>query len=280
MNSSSIESEIISIPSEFSNDPSLNNKSICDFKLTKKIGEGTFGTVRLGVNIQTGEEVAIKILEKVKILQLEDKTRVEREIKILKCLRHANIVQLYSVLQTDKSIYLIMEYIHGKELFDYIIENGKLNELEACKFYQQIISGIEYLQKLKIVHRDLKPDNIMIDGNGYLKLIDFGTAKFIKDYTNTIIGTPHYMAPEVLSGKGYSFSCDYWSIGVIAFEIFYHKYPFGAEATEAMEIYNDIMYSNFKFPFKNDMFEHLNHFIEAMLTKNVNKRPILCRKIS
>ena len=143
MNSSSIESEIISIPPEVSNAPSLLNKSVCDFKLTKKIGEGTFGTVRLGVNIQTGEEVAIKILEKVKILQLEDKTRVEREIKILKCLRHANIVHLYSVLQTDKSIYLIMEYIHGKELFDYIIENGKLNELEACKFYQQIIKGIE-----------------------------------------------------------------------------------------------------------------------------------------
>ena len=163
MNASSIESEIISIPPEVSNAPSLLNKSVCDFKLTKKIGEGTFGTVRLGVNIQTGEEVAIKILEKVKILQLEDKTRVEREIKILKCLRHANIVHLYSVLQTDKSIYLIMEYIHGKELFDYIIENGKLNELEACKFYQQIISGIEYLQKLKIVHRDLKPENLLLD---------------------------------------------------------------------------------------------------------------------
>ena len=109
--STSNEIQTITIPPESS---SKETKSHCSFTLTKKLGEGTFGTVRLGINVETGEQVAVKILEKVKILQLEDKTRVENEIKILKCLRHANIVHLYSVVQTDTAIYLIIEYIHGK----------------------------------------------------------------------------------------------------------------------------------------------------------------------
>ena len=121
MNNKIISSFHISKPN-FTQRPSLNQE-IGDYILKHTIGEGAFSKVKLAVHKPSNNIVAIKILEKVKILQLEDKTRVEREIKILKCLRHANIVHLYSVLQTDKSIYLIMEYIHGKELFDYIIEN-------------------------------------------------------------------------------------------------------------------------------------------------------------
>lgn len=124
--------------------------------------------------------------------------------------------------------------------------------------------------------RAMKPNNdIKIDSSN----IDASTAKLVKDYTNTIIGTPNYMAPEILAGKGYAFSCDYWSIGVVAYEIFYHKFPFGTETSEIMEIYNDIMYSNFKFPFENEIFSKLNKFIEAMLTKTVNKRPCSLSKI-
>ena len=274
MNSSSIESEIISIPSEVSNDPSLNNKSICDFKLTKKIGEGTFGTVRLGVNIQTGEEVAIKILEKVKILQLEDKTRVEREIKILKCLRHANIVQLYSVLQTDKSIYLIMEYIHGKELFDYIIENGKLNELEACKFYQQIISGIEYLQKLKIVHRDLKPENLLLDTKTKdLKIVDFGLSNIYGASKNYMLksacGSPCYAAPEMLNGKEYKAPpIDIWSSGIILYAMLCGYLPFEDENNE--ELYKKIC--NGKFSIPPFISEPARDLIKKILTTEPNHR--------
>ena len=128
-------------------DNEIPHSQICDFILKDKIGEGTFGIVRLGINKQTNEKVAIKIMEKEKIFQYEDKTRVEREIKILKCLHHPNIIHLYNVIQTEKSIYLIMEYITGKELFDYITSKKKLEEIEACKFYQQIISGIEYIYK-------------------------------------------------------------------------------------------------------------------------------------
>ena len=141
--------EILSIPPEGItiadiNDSEQREKIMCDFTIKQVIGEGTFATVRLAVNKQTEEQVAIKIMEKSKIVQKEDKVRIEREIKVLKNLRHPNIVHLYSVIQTDEKIYLIMEYVKGKELFDYIVMKKKLSESESCLFYQQIISGKIY----------------------------------------------------------------------------------------------------------------------------------------
>ena len=123
---------------------------ICEFIIKEKLGEGGFGSVRLGINKQTGEKVAIKILEKSKLTRYEDRIRINREIEILKKVKHPNIVQLYSVIQTDKQIFLIMEYIKGQELYQYILLKKKLSEEEACFYFQQIISGIEYLHKLKI----------------------------------------------------------------------------------------------------------------------------------
>ena len=160
------EEEILSIPPEDVtniNTPEQKEKVMCDFIIKQVIGEGTFATVRLAVNKQTGEQVAIKIMEKNKIVQKEDRVRIDREIKVLKNLRHPNIVHLYSVIQTEEKIYLIMEYVKGKELFDYIVMKKKLSENEACLFYQQIISGIEYLHKIKYVHRDIKPENLLIN---------------------------------------------------------------------------------------------------------------------
>ena len=247
--STSNEIQTITIPPESS---SKETKSHCSFTLTKKLGEGTFGTVRLGINVETGEQVAVKILEKVKILQLEDKTRVENEIKILKCLRHANIVHLYSVVQTDTAIYLIMEYIHGKELFDYIIENRKLDELEACKFFQQIISGVEYLHKLKVVHRDLKPENLLLDTKTKdLKIVDFGLSNLYKNTKNQMLksacGSPSYAAPEMLNGKEYKAPpVDIWSSGVILYAMLCGYLPFEDDDNE--ELYKKICSGKFTIP--------------------------------
>ena len=127
------EEEILSIPPEDVadiNESQLKDKIMCDFKIKQVIGEGTFATVRLAENRQTGEQVAIKIMEKSKIVQEEDKIRIDREIKVLKNLRHPNIVHLYSVIKTDEKIYLMMEYVKGKELFDYIVMKKKLSESE------------------------------------------------------------------------------------------------------------------------------------------------------
>ena len=150
-------------------------KNLGQFILGDKIGEGTFGIVRLATHILTGEKVAIKILDKRKITEDVDKEHVEREIKILKMLRHTNIVHLFYVIQNSTSISLIMEYSSGKDLFDYLAAKKRLSEMEACGLFQQLISGLDYLHKLKVAHRDLKPENLLLDHeHKNIKLVDFG----------------------------------------------------------------------------------------------------------
>jgi 5'-AMP-activated protein kinase catalytic alpha subunit len=130
--------------------------------------------VKLGIHTLSQEKVAVKILEKSKIADTADVERVARELHILKLIRHPNIIQLYEIVETKTALYLIMEYASGGELFDYIVANTRLKETMACKFYLQIISGIEYIHKLNIVHRDLKPENLLLDYNNDLKIVDFG----------------------------------------------------------------------------------------------------------
>ena len=139
------------------------------------------------------------------------------------------------------------------------------------RFYISFLYVIlDYLNSKGIAHRDLKPENIMINTQGYLQLIDFGTAKKIKDFTSTIIGTAYYISPEILSGKGYSYSCDYWSVGIIAFEIYYNYYPFGNEASDPMEVYEEVLKKDLSLPYNGDA--SVNSFIKAALNKKISKR--------
>ena len=224
-------------------------KNIGQFILGEKLGEGTFGVVRLATHILTGEKVAVKILEKRKILEEADVTRIEREIKILKMLHHNNIVQLYSVTQTSTTIYLIMEYASGKELFDYIIFKKRLPEIEACKFYQQILSGIEYLHKLRVVHRDLKPENLLLDSKKDLKIADFGLSNLYpnNELLKTACGSPCYAAPEMINGKEYKgHLVDIWSSGIILFAMICGYLPF--EDADNDVLYRKITEGRFSIP--------------------------------
>jgi len=128
-----------------------------------------------------------------------DIERVTREIHILRRTRHPNIIQLYDIIETKKQLFLIMEYAMNGELFDYIVKKQKLSEKEACRFFQEILSGIAYIHKLAIVHRDLKPENLLLDFNNSLKIIDFGLSNTYKDgeTLKTACGSPCYAAPEV-----------------------------------------------------------------------------------
>ena len=123
-------------------------KNIAQFSMGEKLGEGTFGVVRIATHILTGERVAVKVLDRARIREQADKTRIEREIEILKKLHNSNIIHLYSVINTNYTLYLVQEYASGKELFEYIISKKKLSDNEACKYFQQIISGVEYIHKL------------------------------------------------------------------------------------------------------------------------------------
>ena len=231
----------------------LNTEEIiCDFIIKEKLGEGAFGSVRLGVNKQTGEKVAIKIYEKSKLNRYQDKKRLEREIEILKKVKHPNIVQLYSVIETERQILLIMEYIKGQELFQYILIKKRLPEDEACFYFQQIISGIEYLHNLKIVHRDIKSENILIEQNtNIIKIIDFGFSNTYgdkdKETLTTACGSPFYAPPEMLRGESYKGGgVDIWSVGVVLFAMICGYLPFEGEKNS--ELYKKIIEGKFSIP--------------------------------
>lgn len=181
------------------------SKNIGQYVLGRTIGEGTFGKVKIGTHNLTNEKVAVKILEKERIKDIADIERVAREIHILKLIRHPNIIQLYEIIETPVKLFLIMEYASGGELFDYIVTQHRVKEPEACKFFQQILSGIEYIHKLGIVHRDLKPENLLLDDNKNIKIVDFGLSNTYKDNEtlNTACGSPCYAAPEMIAGKEY-----------------------------------------------------------------------------
>ena len=173
--------------------------------------------------------MAVKILEKRKIVEDSDVLRVTREIDILKMIRHPNIIQLFEIIETPKQLFLIMEYVSGGELFDYIVKKQKLKEVEACKFFQQIICGIEYLHELGIVHRDLKPENLLLDYQRKIRLVDFGLSNTYKqgETLKTACGSPCYAAPEMIKGEAYFGSrVDIWSCGVILFAMVAGYLPF------------------------------------------------------
>ena len=241
----------------------INRKYIGQFVLGEKLGQGTFGIVVLGTHQITGEKVAVKILDKEKILQETDKSRLEREIKILKKMRHNNIVHLYDVKETPTSLYIIMEYICGRELFEYIIYNKRLSEIEACKLYQQIISGIEYLGKIKVVHRDIKPENLLLDNQNNIKIVDFGLSNSYpkNELLTTACGSPCYAPPEMINGeKYYGLKADIWSSGIVLFAMLCGYLPF--EEADNEKLYKKITAGKFKTPsFLSDSAKDILHQI-------------------
>ena len=274
-----LEEEIISIPSEdYPNvkDQELKEKISCDFIIKEKIGEGTFSTVKLAINRQTGEKVAIKIMEKSKMIYEEDKNRLEREIEVLKIIRHPNLIHLYSVLKKDDTIYLIMKYIKGIELFDYIVNKTKLTEKEACMFFQQIISGIEYLHKIKYIHRDIKPENILInEDTKELIIVDFGLCNSYsnsnKDLLTSACGSPSYAAPEMLNGEKYRGPpVDIWSCGVVLYAMLCGYLPFEDEDNNNDALYDKICEGKFEIP--NYISEKARDLLNKILTTDPKKR--------
>lgn len=202
------------------------------YTLGPTLGTGTFGKVKIGEHQLTKHKVAIKILNRQKIRTLDVVGKIRREIQNLKLFRHPHIIKLYQVISTPTDIFMIMEYVSGGELFDYIVKNGKLQEHEARRFFQQIISGVDYCHRHMIVHRDLKPENLLLDHNRHVKIADFGLSNMMLDgeFLRTSCGSPNYAAPEVISGKLYAGpEVDIWSCGVILYALLCGTLPFDDE---------------------------------------------------
>ncbi|XP_052189586.1 SNF1-related protein kinase catalytic subunit alpha KIN10-like [Diospyros lotus] len=202
------------------------------YKLGKTLGIGSFGKVKIAEHVLTGYKVAVKILNRRKIRNMEMEEKVRREIKILRLFMHPHIIRLYEVIETPTDIYVVMEYVKAGELFDYIVEKGRLQEDEARNFFQQIISGVEYCHRNMVVHRDLKPENLLLDSKYNVKIADFGLSNIMRDghFLKTSCGSPNYAAPEVISGKLYAGpEVDVWSCGVILYALLCGTLPFDDE---------------------------------------------------
>lgn len=208
-----------------------NRMRIGQYNLIKSIGVGSFGKVKLAVHSITGQKVALKIINRKKIASLDMAGRVKREIQYLKLLRHPHIIKLYEVIVTPTDIIMVIEYAGG-ELFNYIVEKGKMGEDDGRRFFQQIICAVEYCHRHKIVHRDLKPENLLLDDNNNVKIADFGLSNIMTDgdFLKTSCGSPNYAAPEVISGKLYAGpEVDVWSCGVILYVMLCGRLPFDDE---------------------------------------------------
>lgn len=222
---------------------------LSSYTIIKDLGEGTFGKVKLGIHNPTKEKVAIKVLEKEKIMDEGDRERISREIQILKILRHPNIIQLYEIIEDESKLYLITEFACGGELFDYIVAQQRVKEIEASKFFQQITDGIEYIHKLNIVHRDLKPENLLLDEKMNIKIVDFGLSNLYREgaLLKTACGSPCYAAPEMIAGKKYKgLMVDIWSSGVILFALICGYLPFDDNDTQML--YKKIMKGEYSIP--------------------------------
>ena len=208
---------------------SSESKILLNYKIIKNIGKGNFSTVKLAMDKETSEKIAIKILDKVKIKNKHDMERIEREISMVKKIAHLNIAKVFDIKEDDSKYYIIMEYCEKGELFNLILEKRKLNEEESAYYFYQIINGLEHIHQNNIIHRDLKPENLLLTKNNILKIIDFGLSNYNTENNllSTPCGSPCYASPEMISGEKYNgFTSDIWSTGIILYAMIYGYLPF------------------------------------------------------
>ncbi|KAL3321312.1 protein kinase, AMP-activated, alpha 2 catalytic subunit [Cichlidogyrus casuarinus] len=222
---------------------------IGNYIIGETLGAGSFGKVKAGVHKSTKTPVAVKIVNRDKIKTLDVAGKLRREIQNLRLFRHPHIIKLYQVISTPTDIFMIMEYVSGGELFDHIVSSVKLPEKDARKFFQQIISGVDYCHRHKVVHRDLKPENLLLDSKQNVKIADFGLSNMMQDgeFLRTSCGSPNYAAPEVISGKLYAGpEVDVWSCGVILYALLCGTLPFDDENISSL--FNKIKQGYFYVP--------------------------------
>ncbi|XP_015010051.2 serine-rich adhesin for platelets isoform X2 [Drosophila erecta] len=199
------------------------------FDIIKKLGQGTYGKVQLGINKETGQEVAIKTIKKCKIEAEADLVRIRREVQIMSSVYHPNIIHIYEVFENREKMVLVMEFAAGGELYDYLSERKVLTEEEARRIFRQVATAVYYCHKHKICHRDLKLENILLDEKGNAKIADFGLSNVFDDQRllGTFCGSPLYASPEIVEGTPYQGpEVDCWSLGVLLYTLVYGSMPF------------------------------------------------------
>ncbi|XP_027004840.1 MAP/microtubule affinity-regulating kinase 3 isoform X3 [Tachysurus fulvidraco] len=246
---------------------------IGNYRLLKTIGKGNFAKVKLARHILTGREVAIKIIDKTQ-LNPTSLQKLFREVRIMKILNHPNIVKLFEVIETEKTLYLVMEYASGGEVFDYLVAHGRMKEKEARAKFRQIVSAVQYCHQKHIVHRDLKAENLLLDADMNIKIADFG---FSNEFTlgnklDTFCGSPPYAAPELFQGKKYDGpEVDVWSLGVILYTLVSGSLPFDGQNLK--ELRERVLRGKYRIPFY--MSTDCENLLKRFLVLNPIKRGTL-----
>ncbi|XP_010478282.1 PREDICTED: CBL-interacting serine/threonine-protein kinase 18-like [Camelina sativa] len=245
-----------------------NNILMGKYELGKLLGHGSFAKVYLAQNIKSGDKVAIKVIDKEKIMKSGLVAHIKREISILRRVRHPYIVHLFEVMATKTKIYFVMEYVRGGELFNAVAK-GRLPEETARRYFQQLVSSVSFCHGCGVYHRDLKPENLLLDDKGNLKVSDFGLSAVAEQLRqdglcHTFCGTPAYIAPEVLTRKGYDAAkADVWSCGVILFVLMAGHVPFYDK--NIMVMYKKIYKGEFRCPrwFSSDLVRLLTRLLDT-----------------
>ncbi|XP_070778558.1 serine/threonine-protein kinase MARK1 [Enoplosus armatus] len=241
-----------------------------NYRLLKTIGKGNFAKVKLARHALTGREVAIKIIDKTQ-LNPTSLQKLFREVSVMKILNHPNIVKLFEVIETEKTLYLVMEYASGGEVFDYLVAHGRMKEKEARAKFRQIVSAVEYCHQKRIVHRDLKAENLLLDADMNIKIADFG---FSNEFTlgsklDTFCGSPPYAAPELFQGKKYEGpEVDVWSLGVILYTLVSGSLPFDGQNLK--ELRERVLRGKYRIPFY--MSTDCENLLKKLLVLNPGKR--------
>eukprot|EP00092_Neocalanus_flemingeri_P020500 GFUD01022207.1.p1 GENE.GFUD01022207.1~~GFUD01022207.1.p1 ORF type:complete len:796 (+),score=142.60 GFUD01022207.1:479-2866(+) len=243
------------------------------YRLLKTIGKGNFAKVKLAKHIPTGKEVAIKIIDKTQ-LNPGSLQKLFREVRIMKTLDHPNIVKLFQVIETEKTLYLVMEYASGGEVFDYLVLHGRMKEKEARAKFRQIVSAVQYCHQKKIIHRDLKAENLLLDSEMNIKIADFGFSnEFVPgNKLDTFCGSPPYAAPELFQGKKYDGpEVDVWSLGVILYTLVSGSLPF--DGSTLRELRERVLRGKYRIPFY--MSTDCENLLKKFLVLNPTRRASL-----
>lgn len=251
--------DVVSSPSANSNSkpeaPDRSDHPVEEFyDLQEELGKGGFSIVRKAINKSTGDAVAIKFIDKKMIGNKEELELIQREIDIMKKVRHPNVLCLIERFETPERLALVMELVTGGELFYKIVDNGSYSERDARNIVRQLVQGVDYLHGMGIAHRDLKPENLLCtDGDPgvdmIIKIADFGLSKIFNDGSVLITscGTPDYAAPEVLRMEGtYDNQVDCWSIGVITYVLLCGFPPFYGKTQNVL--FDKILRADYDFP--------------------------------
>eukprot|EP00924_Labyrinthula_sp_SR-Ha-C_P006231 maker-scaffold_31-snap-gene-0.46-mRNA-1 protein AED:0.36 eAED:0.36 QI:0/0/0/1/0/0/4/0/770 len=253
-------------------DGALERERGREFNSICTLGTGTFGRVKMIIHEQTKQTFALKIQSKHQVMKYNLRKNIFNEKNMLMQINHPFICKCYQTFQDKDYLYLLLELVQGGELFSLLQNLGPGLQTHHHVFYVAcVVSALEVLHVRNIIYRDLKPENLMIDPNGYLKLVDFGFAKVVEYRTYTLCGTPDYFSPELVLGSGYGKGNDLWALGILAYELIAGFTPFGSNEDPQSEVYKKIVREEVRFP--KDCYDQAGmSLISGLLQKRVENR--------